>query len=289
MLIPFLVIPQIILSGVMVKYEKINPFISSPSEIPVYGEIITARWGYEALAVHQFMENDYEKPFYNYDKAMSIAEYKKNYWILNLKNKLDFVSRYYKNPEHREEVEKDLILIRNEFKKELAANRKVQFIPIGNLTADKLDEGVIEDANTYIDQLNRYYIKLFNKANNQKDNLVSGLQKTPDAREQFLKLKRENYNESLAEFATNSNEVDRIVEYKGHLIQKIDPIYLDPESNYLRAHFYAPRKMFLGTYLSTFWVNVIVIWLMTIILYIALYYRLLLRFLDFLERLGSKE
>jgi ABC transport system ATP-binding/permease protein len=44
-LIPFLVIPQIILSGVIVKYEKLNPTISSPDEIPFYGEIITARWG----------------------------------------------------------------------------------------------------------------------------------------------------------------------------------------------------------------------------------------------------
>lgn len=36
-LIPFLVIPQIILSGIIVKYEKLNPTISSPSNIPIYG------------------------------------------------------------------------------------------------------------------------------------------------------------------------------------------------------------------------------------------------------------
>ncbi|MBP5590194.1 MAG: ATP-binding cassette domain-containing protein, partial [Bacteroidales bacterium] len=48
-LIPFLVIPQIILSGVMVKFEKLNAKFSSPVEIPFYGELITSRWGYEAL------------------------------------------------------------------------------------------------------------------------------------------------------------------------------------------------------------------------------------------------
>ena len=42
-LIPFLVIPQIILSGVIVKFENLNPKISSPSKIPWYGEVITAR------------------------------------------------------------------------------------------------------------------------------------------------------------------------------------------------------------------------------------------------------
>ncbi|MCK7534145.1 MAG: hypothetical protein MZV63_25525 [Marinilabiliales bacterium] len=60
-LIPFLVIPQIILSGIIVKYEKLNPNISSPVSIPVYGEIIAARWGYEALAVDQFMNNKFEQ------------------------------------------------------------------------------------------------------------------------------------------------------------------------------------------------------------------------------------
>jgi len=58
-----------------------------------------------------------------------------------------------------------------------------------------------------------------------------------------LKLKRNYSNESLEEFVTNSNEVERIVEYKGELIQKIDPIYLDPTSPFIKAHFYAPQKM----------------------------------------------
>ena len=58
-LIPFLVIPQLILSGIIVKFEKLNPNISNPRDIPFYGEIITARWAYEALAVYQYKENDY--------------------------------------------------------------------------------------------------------------------------------------------------------------------------------------------------------------------------------------
>jgi len=48
--------------------------ISSPVSIPIYGEFITARWGYEALAVKQFIDNKYERPFYLYEKDMSIAQ-----------------------------------------------------------------------------------------------------------------------------------------------------------------------------------------------------------------------
>jgi ABC transport system ATP-binding/permease protein len=60
-LIPFLVIPQLILSGIIVKFEELNPSLSSPSRIPFYGEIITARWAYEALAVYQFKNNPLRK------------------------------------------------------------------------------------------------------------------------------------------------------------------------------------------------------------------------------------
>jgi ABC transport system ATP-binding/permease protein len=283
MLIPFLVIPQIILSGIIVKYEKINPLISSPSSIPFYGEAITARWGYEALAVQEYTENDYNSKFYKFQKAMSIANYKKDYWVTNLKNKLDVIKHYYDKPKHKEEVINSLEVIRNEFAKEMIANPRIKFIHLDELSADRINDGAIEDAETYLDQLNRYYIKLYNKANNQKDELVTSLQRTPEDRENFLELKRRYANETLDEFVTNTSEVSRVVEYKGQLIQKIDPIFLDPSSPMIKAHFYAPRKMVFGTFFPTFWVNVCVIWLMTIFLFLVLYYRLVLRFLDYME------
>jgi ABC-type multidrug transport system ATPase subunit len=288
MLIPFLVIPQIILSGIIVKYEKINPAISSPNEIPFYGELITARWGYEALAVYQFMENKYNKQFYKYNKAMSIANYKKDYWNTNLKNKLEFISHFYQDSSRRNEVIQNLEVLHNEIAKEMKLSPKIKFIHLNELKISAINDAAIEDATTYLDQLNRFYIKRYNRANTQKDELVNNLQRTFDDREKFLKLKRENFNESLDEFVTNTNEVERIVEYNAELIQKIDPIYLDPTSPFIKAHFYAPQKMVFGYFFSTFWVNVCVIWFMTIMLYLILYYRLLLKALDYLEQLSER-
>ncbi|MFC2138598.1 ATP-binding cassette domain-containing protein [Bacteroidota bacterium] len=112
-LIPFLIIPQLILSGIIVKFEKLNPKISSPSEIPIYGEIITARWAYEALAVYQFMENDYEKQFYTFDKAMSESDYKKNYWIKKLNNKVDYIERHLSDSDNDDELLNNIELLKN--------------------------------------------------------------------------------------------------------------------------------------------------------------------------------
>jgi len=284
-LIPFLIIPQLILSGVIVKYEKLNPDISNPRDIPFYGEIITARWAYEALAVYQFKENDYEKQFYPYDKAMSIADFKKNYWIRTLNNKVTFIERHINNPEKLEEVEQNLELIKHEITNELESRsgRIVKFNKLQNLTSENINKETIDALKDYLNILNQYYIQLYNKANSLKDQIISEHQETPEERAKFMKLKRENYNDNLAELVKNTNEINRIVEYNGKLYQKIDPIFLDPPNKFIKAHFYAPQKQFFGKYYDTFKINIAIIWFMTILLFVVLYFRLLRKALDFFE------
>jgi ABC-type multidrug transport system ATPase subunit/uncharacterized tellurite resistance protein B-like protein len=290
-LIPFLVIPQIILSGIIVKFEKLNPAISSPSSIPVYGEVIVARWAYEALSVNQYVNNKYQKPFYYLDEAMSISDYKRNYWLRTLQNKVAVCERNMNNSVRETDVENALELIKNEFIYEATNQTSSQypFWQIDNLTIDKLNDNLLKEMKTYLEQLRLYYVKLYNKASLKKDSIINSLQQTPEQREEFLALKRNHYNESLSDFVRNSSEVERIIEYKGRLIQKIDPIYLLPENKFVSAHFYAPVKQVFGRYFSTFWVNIIVIWISSIVLYCALYFRLLKRLLDWMENLFAKE
>lgn len=289
-LIPFLVIPQIILSGIIVKFEKLNPAVSSPSSIPVYGEIIVARWAYEALAVNQFINNKYQKPFYYYDEAMSISDYKRNYWLRTLENKVSICERYINNQPKRNEVESALSVIKNELDREAisVSGSLFPFKYINQLNYNDLSPSLLNEVKNHLEHLRLYYVRLYNKASYKKDSLISSKQTSEEERGAFLKMKRNYYNETLAEFVRNSSEVERIIEYEDKLIQKIDPIYQVPQEHFIRAHFYAPVKNVFGFYLSTFWVNIVVIWLTTILLYVALYYRLLKRFLDFLENIPNK-
>ena len=287
-LIPFLVIPQIILSGIIVKYEKLNPTISSPSKIPFYGEIITARWAYEGLATYQFMNNDYERHFYDSEKVMSIANYKSNFLLKDLQNKLAFISSNLGNESASQKISYNLDLIRNELIKELESRLIMEsyydIVPryghkyLDQLTLDKVDKEIITYTNDYLkalkDSFNKIYKEAYDKTNEIKQSFDL---------EKLQELRRRHFNESLEEFVTNKNEFDRIVEYDGELIQKSDPIFNDPTSKLIKAHFYAPQKMFFGTYIPTIWANVIVIWFMTVVLYILLYYRVLKRALDFFE------
>jgi len=287
-LIPFLVIPQIILSGVIVKYEKLNPSISSPNKIPLYGEIITARWGYEALAVHQFKENEYMHIFYYHNKVMSISEYKKYYWIKNLENKIDFIEKYVGDYKQQDKIENYLRLLRNEISKELSFNNAVDFQNVALLYPDKINFQVLESTKEYIRKVNKVYIRAYNKASDDRDKIIRTFQNTPEDKRRFIQLKRDYYNDRLAEFVENSNEPIRIIEYRGQLIQKIDPIYLDPESNFIKAHFYAPRKKVFGRSYDTFWVNTMVIWFMSLLFFLILYFRGFRKLLDTLENLNQK-
>ena len=290
-LIPFLVIPQIILSGIIVKYEKLNPVVSNPNSIPAYGQIIVARWAYEALATNQYINNEYQKPFYYLDEAMSISDYKRNYWLTTLQNKVAICERNLNNTTRVDDVKNALRLIQNELNNEANSitGSQYPFKHIDKLNINDLNSTVIANLNTYLEQLRLYYIKLYNKASNKKDSIIISRQETPEEKEEFLQLKREYFNETLSDFVRNSTEIERIIEYKERLIQKIDPIYLLPETSFINAHFYAPEKSLFGHFFATIWVNTLVIWLFSILLYVALYFRLLKRFLDWLENINTNK
>ncbi|MGD9993338.1 MAG: ATP-binding cassette domain-containing protein [Salinivirgaceae bacterium] len=280
-LIPFLVIPQLILSGVIISFDKLNPAISSPSKIPWYGEIITARWAYEALAVYQFTHNDYEAIFYDYNKVMSDADYKKNYWVKTLMNKVSYCQRNYTNPVMQLKVKEALAVLHNEIEKELEYNNRVPFILLNQLYYEKINEQVLTETDNYLAQLNNYYLKRFNRANNLRDELINTFQETKEDKEAFLKLKRESTNENLTTFVRNSNSLERIIEWKGQLIRKIDPIYLDSDNEFIKAHFYAPNKKLFGYFVDTYWINIMVMWVYNLLLYLSLHFRLLRRLIEY--------
>jgi len=280
-LIPFLVIPQLILSGIIVKYDKLNPDISSPSSIPFYGQLITARWAYEALAVYQFKENKYEKQFYSYDKITSYANFRKDFWLRSLLNKIIDIRMYKKDPSKKQIIEDAILLLQNEINDENKKNKKIKCpIDINQVTYENINENTLKTLEEYFNKLNKYYIDKYNKASNERDILMTSLQDTPEKKEAFIQLKRDYFNDNLKEFVRNETEINKIVEYKHRLYQKADPIFLDPKPGFFTAQFYAPRKNIYGLYIDTYWYNILIIFFMSVILFITVYYNLLRKLLE---------
>ncbi|MGE3825560.1 MAG: ABC transporter permease, partial [Bacteroidia bacterium] len=289
-LIPFLIIPQLLLSGVIVKFDKLNPNFASHSTVPLAGEVMASRWAYEALAVNQFKSNKYEQQFFELNKKRSQAEFKNNFWNGDLKKRIDFASLNMGNAERNEDVKKDLKLVQAEIMDELKlTGGKVPFKYLGNLTYESFNEDIAMQTHAYLDMLRKYYQKQSNDAFNAVDRLSTQYSKSQELKDAFVKMKNEYTNESLLELVTNKNDIDKMTERGGRLIQRIDPIYVDPHhSTVLRAQFFAPQKPFFGMYIDTFWANLMVIWAMTVVLMFTLYFDVLRKMIDWFGKLPER-
>ena len=105
---------------------------------------------------------------------------------------------------------------------------------------------------------------------------------------QYNLIKDSYLNDNLSDLVKKIAEKKRILEYNHELVRQYEPIYMDPTiKNNLswRAHFFAPQKPLFGKYYDTYWYNIIVIWIMSIGLYITLYYELINKLMNILGKI----
>lgn len=280
-LIPILIIPQLLLSGVVISFDKFNPRVGKPVGIPWIGEMMASRWAFEAFMVTQFKDNPFEKMFYDMDKDIALSDYKRIYYLPMLESKLAYCfnsNQHWKDKKH-EKLSNALLLLQNEIGNELEIVGAENFPDIDKLTIGKFDSAVYESTSKFLATLKHYYLRKMNKASSEHDELVSALTKTPAELATFSTNRKRYINEAVTETVENKNTPDRIVEYDGQLVQRIFPIYMDehkPKHLFdFSSNFYQPTKHFLGRTFDTFYFNLCVIWMMTLCFFIALYFDIL--------------
>ena len=277
-LIPLMIIPQLILSGVVVNFDKLNPVITTEDQVPIIGEIMASRWAYEALMVSQFKGNRYEKQFYPYDKVMAQSEFKTIYFIPRLESDLEFAHHHISNrtEEEKNKVSYRLQTIRNELAKELISIKGASFDDYENLYYDKFNDDVFDNTMEFLETLRSYYNLRFNKADEGKKEIMHALTENEQLREDFIELRTAYENEAIATIVKNTVTEHRILEHNNELIQKVYPVYMDHDfpQHFLdfRAQFYSANKHIFGLHLDTLLFNTLMIWFMTIVLGILLYY-----------------
>lgn len=288
-LIPFLLIPQILLSGVIVKFDELNPKISSQSVVPMWGEIMTSRWAFEALAVNQYLNNEYEKQIYQYDKDISNSMLKKVYWFSKMN---DIISDCKKDASSSTE---NFEVLKNEIYEEMKMSPSISFPYLSLLSADKFDASTINELKDYLSKVKQYYSDINQKATKNRDAWMAKFQETETGKTQYACLLSSFQNKKLEDAVKNANvDLDPLVIEDGKLVPTGDPIFRDGTSErFIRSHFYAPSKNIGGKQYTTFWINIIVMWAMCLLLWVTLYFdalRKLLKMFDAspLKRLKSK-
>ncbi|NPA36443.1 MAG: ATP-binding cassette domain-containing protein [Chlorobi bacterium] len=286
-LIPLLMIPQMVLGGAMFTFDKLNKDFTSVDKVPFVAEWMPSRWIYEGLMVHQYKHNKFKKNIFNVELQESKADFKQVYYIPELEDILDKSINALNNNVSKDDKTfvSDLALLKNEVSKENRRVPKIQFKEVSELTPDKFTPEVAKKLKVHLEKLKKYYSKLFFAANSKKERFIEANIRAD--REKFERIKDNYFNESISDIVRKVFEKNKILREGDKLIQMVDPIYQIPEpQNALdfRTHFFAPEKHIFGKFYDTLWFNIAVVWLLTIMLYVVLYYDLLRKALT---RLGE--
>lgn len=252
-LIPILIIPQLLLGGIVVKYDKIHWLVSSQKYTPVIADLMVSKWGYEALMVNQFKNNKFNKNFYYMDSKESNLSFVGHYFIPEIINDIN-----------------DYINDKTDYDKINQSILKIEEYVNFNLIKIK-DKPSALKAKKILEDLKLYCYSEIEKIINKKDNMVDSLTKTLGGRKNYIKFMHKYHNESVEDIVLNRDDMTKIIYSENEYIRKSEPIYHKSLNSLPRAHFYAPSKNIGSLQINTLAFNVLIIWLNTLIIYLILY------------------
>ncbi|HBX52702.1 MAG: hypothetical protein A2275_00155 [Bacteroidetes bacterium RIFOXYA12_FULL_35_11] len=284
-LIPFILVPQLLLSGVIVKFDKLHKNFSSVEFVPFAGDMMTSRWAYEAIMVSQFKDNKYEKHFFDIEKEISYNSFKCNYLIPDLISKIDKCENILTDASKKEDLSKNLLILYNEITKIHKTEYDKEFKSLDDLQPGKFTVQTAEKLRTYLDKVKKFFSKQLSARETDKDNKYRELVEKFGSKEALEEFKKNYHNEQVANICLNAQEIRKTCEENNHIVQTMNPIFKDPVSKIGRAHMYAPVKKLFGLKIDTYWFNIAFIWLTTLMMYFVLSFNLLKKGLDFLENM----
>jgi ABC transport system ATP-binding/permease protein len=279
--IPLLIIPQILLSGLIVKFDDLKGTNSRNNAVPVIGDIMVSRWSFEALTVEQYQKNKYNIHYYDVEKEMSDFFIRGELLIPKLSNLIGTVSFNQEIINKQAPDKKTMRTIFNTMQDIDSDGLAPEFSYYEWLKEKSFTRMAGDSAIAHLNKLRALYKDLYRDAERRKDNLTAELLTTMSS-DELIDLKNRHHNSALATLLTNQNIDNTIVQAGDKFLVKVAPIFRLPESKLGRSHFYAPAKK-LGTIeIPTFYFNLGIIFLMIIFLYLALYF-------DWLKKVVNKK
>ena len=283
-LIPLILVPQLLLGGAMIKFDDLHKSISNKIYVPVIGDLMATRWAYEAITVEQFKSNRFERPVFKYDMEVSRNDYIARTLISELTTKVSLYKTYDKNPVYKESMEKDMRLLRYHIEDLSKTSGIALPSEFKYLNFKNYNEFVADSVNKYLTKLKRYFRAESDTAENKMALIIKDIEKKIGI-DGYVKLQDKYKNKRLDEILKNTNNPPDIYESDTRLIQKTQPVFMIPDSKTGRAQFYAPYKVLGNLKISTLVFDIAAMWLMICLFFVALYYNLLKRFINWLESL----
>ena len=240
-LIPLLVIPQIILGGAIIRFDRFNPSLSQQDGVPWFGNVMASRWGFEALTVELARNNPYDAAFIAWDDRIYQAAWRRDYWLSTLRQS-----------ENVEAVMSEMTLSQQELSKWEGRPFTWTWEGADDIVWDEVKE-----------RYNRHYASAFASRSELRKETLEHLN--------LVDLKESSHNDELWAWVLQEDRRERALWVNGEIKQKAGPIHRPAVSTSgFDETMFAPYKALGGSTWPTFLFNAIVLLLMTALMWIAL-------------------
>jgi ABC-type multidrug transport system ATPase subunit len=258
-LVPFLLIPQILFSGLVVNFDNLNPRLSSETKVPLAGELMASRWATEAIITYFYVNNKFNKPFYLLDFQESELRFKLLNLLPDIQHIINTTNPDSLNSSTRLQVENGISLLVKDIKQPLPKT----------ILRDSSIQLNFDELTFYLSSAKDVLSNRYSKVKFSKDRMVQSLYpNTPKGRQNQIATRNKYHNRSIEHLTRNRFYPKIFVISNNCYVQKSDPIFQISDSPNGRSHFFAPYKH-IGKYLlETYWYNLLIIWLMIVACYI---------------------
>ncbi len=265
--IPLLLIPQILLCGLVVKFEDLNAK-AHHNLVPVLGDVIPSRWAFEALVVEEFSNNNYQRLFFDAEREKFVSQYYQSVFVYQLDAAWEtardkFVKKDAPFDEKFELIRYNLPCVAEVSGLPLFAQKDAIF-------AKSYNENLYTSLQRYFAEADSILNLRSYKYTVALDRKVVAFRKQHSA-EALSELKNASHNTAIEKLVLNTSATKLCAIRGKHIVPKIGAIYLDPENHCGRAAFYSHVKILGNWRIPTFYFNLGVLFLMMLLTGILLF------------------
>lgn len=247
---------------------------------------MVSRWAYEAMAVNQFKNNEYRRHIFDDEVARNNFEFKTFYLVPEIKVYLDNYRIHFQKGEKQQASLVEPIL-KNSF-----ADLFLELGHVGDsltnafksIGSNSFSLGSSRKLSAYLDFAKAEYKKQYDIASRELEQTkLELLYQLGGDKDEYMRFINRYTNNKLNGLLHDRFALQKIYVHDNRIYQGDEPIYRQPVQNNGSAHFYASFKQLGKNKIDTFYFNIVIIWLLTFLLMIALYFDLLRKTIAYFE------
>ncbi len=282
-LIPLLLLPQMLLSGVIITYDHLLSPKALCRNVPAYASILPSRWAYEAWVVEQYTGNAYTRLILEADEQEKLAEDDLDFYLPELRSKVRSIQIMRDQGLPEAQREEQLVIL----KRELTLIAKETGIPLsvkaGAWHEKMFDTATANQLDEYLSQIRQQTFARRQEAAEQKRTIHARLEALLGATD-LESFKRKHTNRFITQTVLNLKTLEPIGQTPEGLFRRTLPIYRVPVSRWGGAPFLSRHKR-VGPWLAPAYdFNLAAILILSLLLHLALGFRVLPRCGDFAAR-----